>query len=110
MLYDIAEHRPVSGANPGEDILSAVEYISQYKLAYITKGEAFSVVNILSGKHLYEKVSLAPASVRRILPMAENSLYVFGMLAAIYIFHEQVSTVRWLGILLIMAGCYLIAK
>lgn len=80
MLYDIAEHRPVSGANPGEDILSAVEYISQYKLAYITKGEAFSVINILSGKHLYEKVSLTPAAVRRIQPMAENSLYVFGML------------------------------
>ena len=42
-------------------------------------------------------------------PMMSLS-YVFGMLAAIYIFHEQVSTVRWLGILLIMAGCYLIAK
>ena len=36
--------------------------------------------------------------------------YVFGMIAAILIFHEEVSLTRWLGVLLIMAGCYFIAK
>ncbi|MDR0828646.1 MAG: EamA family transporter [Prevotellaceae bacterium] len=36
--------------------------------------------------------------------------YVFGMLAAIYIFGETVPIVRWLGVLLIMAGTILIAK
>lgn len=36
--------------------------------------------------------------------------YVFGMIAAIVVFHEEVSLTRWLGVLLIMAGCYFIAK
>ena len=33
--------------------------------------------------------------------------YVFGMLAAILIFHEEVPLTRWVGVLLIMAGCML---
>ena len=36
--------------------------------------------------------------------------YVFGMIAAMVVFHEEVSLTRWLGVLLIMAGCYFIAK
>ncbi len=36
--------------------------------------------------------------------------YVFGMLAAIFIFHEDVPTTRWIGVLLIMLGCFLVAK
>jgi len=36
--------------------------------------------------------------------------YVFGMIAAIVFFHEPVSVTKWMGILLIMLGCYLIAK
>lgn len=35
--------------------------------------------------------------------------YAFGMIAAIVIFHEQVSWTQWLGVVLIMAGCALIA-
>jgi undecaprenyl phosphate-alpha-L-ara4N flippase subunit ArnE len=42
-------------------------------------------------------------------PMISLS-YIFGMFAAILFFHEQVPPVRWLGVLLIMAGCVLIAK
>lgn len=36
--------------------------------------------------------------------------YVFGMIAAIVCFHEQVDIVKWIGVGLIMAGCCLIAK
>lgn len=36
--------------------------------------------------------------------------YVFGMIAAVVVFKESVPAVRWLGVLLIMAGCYFIAK
>jgi undecaprenyl phosphate-alpha-L-ara4N flippase subunit ArnE len=36
--------------------------------------------------------------------------YVFGMLAAIFIFHEQVSPLRWLGVGLIILGVIFIAK
>lgn len=42
-------------------------------------------------------------------PMISLS-YVFGMFAAILFFHEEVPLVRWAGVLLIMAGCVLIAK
>lgn len=36
--------------------------------------------------------------------------YVFGMIAAVVFFHEQVDCLKWIGVLLIMAGCYLIAR
>jgi len=42
-------------------------------------------------------------------PMVSLS-YVFGMIAAIVFFHEPVSVTKWIGVLLIMAGCYFIAK
>lgn len=42
-------------------------------------------------------------------PMISLS-YVFGMFAAIIFFHEQISITRWMGVLLIMGGCFLIAK
>lgn len=42
-------------------------------------------------------------------PMVSLS-YVFGMIAAIVFFHEEVSLVKWIGVLCIMGGCYLIAK
>ena len=36
--------------------------------------------------------------------------YVFGMLAAIFIFHETVSFTRWIGVGLIILGVFFIAK
>lgn len=36
--------------------------------------------------------------------------YVFGMVAAIIFFHESIPATRWLGALLIVLGCCLIAK
>lgn len=42
-------------------------------------------------------------------PMISLS-YVFGMLAAVLCFHEEVSLTKWGGVALIMAGCWLIAK
>ena len=36
--------------------------------------------------------------------------YVFGMIAAIVFFHETVDVWKWIGVLLIMAGCYFIAR
>ncbi|MDR1553768.1 MAG: EamA family transporter [Prevotellaceae bacterium] len=36
--------------------------------------------------------------------------YVFGVLSAIFIFHETVSLTRWLGVGLIILGVILIAK
>ena len=42
-------------------------------------------------------------------PMISLS-YVFGMVAAIVFFHEQVSLTRWVGVFCIIMGCCLIAK
>lgn len=42
-------------------------------------------------------------------PMVSLS-YVFGMIAAIIFFHEQVDISKWIGVLLIMAGCFIISK
>jgi len=36
--------------------------------------------------------------------------YVFGMIAAMLVFHEQIAWTQWLGILFIMAGCYLVVN
>jgi len=36
--------------------------------------------------------------------------YVFGMLAAIFIFNETVSIMRWIGVGLIILGVFFIAK
>lgn len=42
-------------------------------------------------------------------PMVSIS-YVIGMLAAIIFFHEQVSPIRWVGVLFILIGCFMITK
>lgn len=36
--------------------------------------------------------------------------YVFGMVAAMFFFHEQIPLTRWAGVLLIIIGCSLIVK
>lgn len=36
--------------------------------------------------------------------------YVFGMIAAIVFFRETVDLSKWLGVLLIMTGCFLILR
>ena len=36
--------------------------------------------------------------------------YVFGMVAAMVFFNEPVNLTKWMGVLLIMLGCYFIAK
>mgnify|MGYP002626440595 FL=1 len=36
--------------------------------------------------------------------------YVFGMVAAVLFFHEQVDITKWLGVIMIMGGCALIIR
>lgn len=36
--------------------------------------------------------------------------YVFGLLAAMFVFHEQVGFSKWVGVLFIIAGCIIISK
>ena len=51
-------------------------------------------------------VKVFPFSVA--YPMVSMS-FVIGMIAAVLFFHEQVSWSKWVGVLLIVAGCLLIA-
>ena len=51
-------------------------------------------------------VKVFPFSVA--YPMVSMS-FVIGMIAAVVFFHEQVSWSKWVGVLLIVAGCLLIA-
>lgn len=44
-----------------------------------------------------------------VYPMVSLS-YVFGMIAAILVFHENVDFAKWIGVLLIMTGCFLISR
>lgn len=36
--------------------------------------------------------------------------YIFGLLAAAWIFHEDVNLNKWIGVALIVAGCFIISK
>jgi len=36
--------------------------------------------------------------------------YIFGMIAAMLIFHEHIAWTQWVGILFIMAGCCLVVN
>jgi undecaprenyl phosphate-alpha-L-ara4N flippase subunit ArnE len=36
--------------------------------------------------------------------------YIFGVLAAVFIFHETVPITRWIGVALIVLGAFFIAK
>ena len=42
-------------------------------------------------------------------PMVSLS-YVFGMFAAMFFFGETISVTKWIGVALIVGGCFLIAK
>ena len=44
-----------------------------------------------------------------VYPLSSIS-YIFGMIAAIFVFHEQVNVSQWIGVLLIMAGSALMVK
>ena len=44
-----------------------------------------------------------------IYPLTSTGI-VFGMLAGMLIFHEPVNWLQWAGVVLIMGGCYCIAR
>lgn len=36
--------------------------------------------------------------------------FVFGMLSGMFIFHETVGYMQWIGVVMVILGCYFIAK
>ena len=45
----------------------------------------------------------------QVYPLSSMS-FLFGMLIAVFFFHETVVWTQWLGLFLILGGCYLIVK
>ncbi|MCF2738815.1 EamA family transporter [Bacteroides caecigallinarum] len=70
---------------------------------FAASGVSFGLASIL-WMYIIKKYPLSMA-----YPLISLS-YVFGLIAAILFFHESVGMIKWLGVFLIMCGCYLIAK
>lgn len=70
---------------------------------FATCGILFAAASLL-WMHIVRNFPLSTA-----YPMVSLS-YVFGMMAAMLVFHEDVSINKWLGTILIVIGCFFIAK
>jgi drug/metabolite transporter (DMT)-like permease len=85
----------------------------QFTFAYIKS--VFSNIHlIISGITITGAISLwvyilkhYPFSIA--YPLGSIS-YIFGLVAAVLIFHEQVSAIRWLGVCIIIVGIYFVTK
>lgn len=70
---------------------------------YLGCGISFGLATVL----WFYMLKNYPLSI--VYPLTSIS-YIFGMLAAILIFHEHVNGAQWLGVVLIMAGSALMVK
>lgn len=87
----------------------------------ISKIEEFNIINIalnpyiISGIVLYGLATLlwlyilGKAELSLVYPL-QSITYVLGTLIAIFIFHENVSLLRWLGVVTIVAGAIFVAR
>ena len=66
-------------------------------------------VVLLIGANLYWLWLLKVYPFSVIYPLTSLG-FVLGMLAGMLVFGESVSLVQWLGVAVIMAGCFMIAK
>lgn len=87
----------------------------------MSKMEGFNIVNIILNPYIICGVvlyGLATLLWLYVLSKEELSLvyplqsitYVLGTILAIYMFHENVSLVRWMGIAIIVLGASLVVK
>ncbi|MDR1331499.1 MAG: EamA family transporter [Tannerella sp.] len=93
----------------------AMQKAGAFRLAWSFFGSLLADLNFLaSGLCMAMASGLWMYMLKRyelsvVYPMISIS-YVFGMLAAIYVFHETVPGTRWIGVALIMAGVIFIAR
>jgi drug/metabolite transporter (DMT)-like permease len=85
----------------------------QLKFAYI-KSVFGNIHLIISGLTVAGAISLwvyilkhYPFSIA--YPLGSIS-YIFGLIAAVLVFHETVSPLRWLGVCIIIVGIYFVTK
>ena len=78
--YDLNTRRPLNAVSLKENILSSSEHIASYRLPYLSREERLSVLNLLSGKPVLEKIDLSGQNVRRIIPISTGQLFALGTL------------------------------
>ena len=66
-------------------------------------------VVFLIGANLFWMWLLNKYPFSQIYPLTSVG-FVFGMLSGVFIFHESVGYMQWLGVLMVLLGCYFIAK
>ena len=66
-------------------------------------------VLLLIGANLFWLWLLNKYPFSQIYPLTSLG-FVFGMLSGLFIFHEQVGYMQWIGVVMVMLGCYFIAK
>mgnify|MGYP003500965329 FL=1 len=66
-------------------------------------------VVFLIGANLFWMWLLNKYPFSQIYPLTSLG-FVFGMLSGTFIFHETVGYMQWIGVLMVILGCYFIAK
>lgn len=64
---------------------------------------------LLVGANLFWLWLLDKFPFSQIYPLTSLG-FVFGMLSGVFIFHETVGVMQWVGVMMVMLGCYFIAK
>lgn len=68
-----------------------------------------SAVVLLIAANLFWMWLLNKYPFSQIYPLTSLG-FVFGMLSGAFIFHESVGYMQWIGVLMVILGCYFIAK
>ncbi|WP_342427260.1 EamA family transporter [Paenibacillus sp. FSL L8-0158] len=76
--------------------------------------KALFVPNIIIGLLLYVFATLIWFVVLSRMPLSvaypiQSLAYIFGVIAALFIFHEPVSIMKWVGATIILVGVFVIA-
>jgi len=85
----------------------------QFTFAYL-KSVFFNLHLILSGISVLGAISIWVYILRHYpfslaYPLGSMS-YLFGLFAAVLVFHEHVSPMRWMGVCIIIVGIYFVTK
>ncbi len=80
MVYDLNGRRLMNSVRFGSAEAASAEIYAHGRLGLIEADESFSLYNLVSGKAAVRKNLTDAGKVRRLLPLAEGDLFVFGSL------------------------------
>ena len=79
-VYDLGGFRPLNAVRIEGSLLAAPELICSSRLPCLMRDETLSVINLLSGKNVLEKIDLTGQNVRRLMFLAGSDLFALGTL------------------------------